>query len=299
VAVSGWLLGVQVVELSGQLHLVKPVFGQVYLWRDGSQLTMVDTGIPGSQDDLAQAFAELGYRRGDLRRVVITYGHEDHAGAAGAVREWGDVQVLAHRADAPIIRGERRRADPSLTAAERPRYDRVAGSLPNLAPCPVDTEVDDGDTIDFGGGLTWSPPLDTPTAASASGCPPTAYCSPATALQTKHPACCSIRSIPIADGPASPPPPCRSFLPMSSASDMRSTRQTRVLPPGANSACCANTDLARSPIRSANSPTEPQTACRKPNLSRLVTDLRTVSLPNDHVSPERHPMTGRLPADVP
>jgi glyoxylase-like metal-dependent hydrolase (beta-lactamase superfamily II) len=85
----------EIVELRPGLHLIKPVFGQAYLWRDGSQLTMGDTGIPGSENELLAAFTELGYRRADLRRVIVTHGHEDHAGSAAAVRSWGDVEVLA------------------------------------------------------------------------------------------------------------------------------------------------------------------------------------------------------------
>jgi glyoxylase-like metal-dependent hydrolase (beta-lactamase superfamily II) len=143
---------VEVTRLGPHLHLIKPVFGQVYLWQDGTQLTMVDTGIPGSQDDLASAFAELGFRRGDLRRVVLTHAHEDHAGAVAALRRWGDVEVLAHRQDAGVVRGERRRPDPVLTAAERPLYEQIATAIPSIPPCPVDTELADGDDVEFGGG---------------------------------------------------------------------------------------------------------------------------------------------------
>lgn len=141
----------EITRLGPQLHLIRLVFGQVYVWQDGSQLTMVDTGIPGSQDELASAFAELGFHRTDLRRIVLTHGHEDHAGSAAAIRRWGHVEVLAHREDAGIVRGDRVRADPVLTAAERPLYER-AGAVPILPPCPVDTELADGDTIEFGGG---------------------------------------------------------------------------------------------------------------------------------------------------
>jgi hypothetical protein len=63
---------VQITRLGPQLHLIKPVFGQRYVWQDASQLTIVDTAIRGSQDDLASASAELGFRRCDLRRVVLT-----------------------------------------------------------------------------------------------------------------------------------------------------------------------------------------------------------------------------------
>lgn len=52
------------------------------------------------------------------RRVVITHAHEDHAGAAAALRRWGDAEILADHANAAVIRGERTRADPNLTPAD-------------------------------------------------------------------------------------------------------------------------------------------------------------------------------------
>jgi glyoxylase-like metal-dependent hydrolase (beta-lactamase superfamily II) len=143
---------VEIVPLRPELHLIKPAFGQTYLWRNGSELTLVDTGIPGSGADLAAAFAELGFRRADLRRVVLTHCHEDHAGSAAEVRGWGDVEVLMHRLDAPVVRGERPRAEPVLTEPERRLFRQVATGLPGVPPCPVDTELSDGDSIDFGDG---------------------------------------------------------------------------------------------------------------------------------------------------
>jgi glyoxylase-like metal-dependent hydrolase (beta-lactamase superfamily II) len=142
----------EIVPLRPELHLIKPAFGQVYLWQDDSGLTMIDTGAPGSEPDLAAACAELGCRRSDLRRVVITHFHQDHAGSAAAVRTWGDVEILAHRLDAPVIRGERRGAEPVLTERELPIYQQVAAHVPNAPPSTVDRELDDGDAIDFGGG---------------------------------------------------------------------------------------------------------------------------------------------------
>lgn len=142
----------EIVPLRPELHLVRPAFGQAYVWQDGSELTLVDTGVPGSAGDLADAFAELGFRRADLRRIVLTHCHEDHAGSAAELRGWGDVEVLAHRLDAPVVRGERPRAEPVLTDAERPLYQQVSTGASTLPPCTVDTELTGGDVIDFGGG---------------------------------------------------------------------------------------------------------------------------------------------------
>jgi hypothetical protein len=45
----------EIIELPPQRHLIRPSFGQVYVWQDGSRLTMVDTGIPGSESDAHEA----------------------------------------------------------------------------------------------------------------------------------------------------------------------------------------------------------------------------------------------------
>jgi glyoxylase-like metal-dependent hydrolase (beta-lactamase superfamily II) len=147
-------VGVEILELSPRLHLVQRPVGQVYVWQDGSELTLIDTGTPGSTGELAAAFADLGFRRADVRRVVLTHCHEDHTGGAAAIREWADVEIMAGAPDAPVIRGDRERAAPVITERERPMFERVMASAVPAAPCPVDTELADGATVPFGGGAT-------------------------------------------------------------------------------------------------------------------------------------------------
>jgi len=38
----------EMTELLPRLHQVDLDFGQVYPWRDGDELTLLDTGVPGS-----------------------------------------------------------------------------------------------------------------------------------------------------------------------------------------------------------------------------------------------------------
>ncbi|MEU6225230.1 MBL fold metallo-hydrolase [Streptomyces sp. NPDC047042] len=139
-------------KLAPDLFMIRTGFPQVYLWCDGSEVTMIDAGFPGDEPRLAAAFAELGFRTTALRRLVLTHHHEDHTGAAADVANWGDVEVIAHRADAPIIRGERRPPRRTLTLEERVVFERLSAGIPPAPPCRVDSEVEAGAIVPIGGG---------------------------------------------------------------------------------------------------------------------------------------------------
>ncbi|MEV7092246.1 MBL fold metallo-hydrolase [Amycolatopsis sp. NPDC051045] len=144
----------ELVEITPRLHLVRYAFGQAYLWQDDDGLTMVDAGIAGSAADTAAAIRAAGRAPEELCRVVLTHSHADHAGAAAELRAWGGVEVLAHRADAPVIRGDRPAAEPVLLDWERPLFEQNSPQAGGLTgpPCAVDRELRDGEEIAFGGG---------------------------------------------------------------------------------------------------------------------------------------------------
>lgn len=145
----------EIAELAPRLHLLAFPVGHVYLWVDRRGLTLVDTGTVGSAPLIAAAIDGLGHRRCDVRRLLLTHFHADHTGSAADIAAWGDVEVYAHRLDAPMIRGEAAGPPPRLTDWEKDLWDRVQAGMPSGAPAPVrvDHELDDGDTIDLGGGV--------------------------------------------------------------------------------------------------------------------------------------------------
>jgi glyoxylase-like metal-dependent hydrolase (beta-lactamase superfamily II) len=145
----------EIVELLPRLHQVGLEFGQAYLWRDGDELTLVDTGIPGSGAAIEQAVNSLGLSRSAVRRIVITHGHEDHAGSAAEIHAWHGAPVYAHHADAAVVRGERRRGEPVITEFERPYWEQVNElGIASMAipPSTVDFELAGGEELDFGDG---------------------------------------------------------------------------------------------------------------------------------------------------
>ncbi|MGI8878949.1 MAG: MBL fold metallo-hydrolase [Jatrophihabitans sp.] len=141
-----------IVELRPNLYRLLLGRYQAYLWREDESVTLIDTGEAGSGPAIDDALQQVGLVGSDLDRVVLTHFHDDHAGAAAEVASWATAQVVAHTADAPVIRGEVEGPPPTFTEFERELHAPVAAGLAPAPPVRVDREVRDGDVLDFGGG---------------------------------------------------------------------------------------------------------------------------------------------------
>ncbi|MFC6794318.1 MBL fold metallo-hydrolase [Halobaculum halobium] len=96
---------------------------------------LVDTGLPGQADQVADALAAHGLDLADVWAVVLTHHDGDHAGGLAAVRERAaDPAVYAHEAATPYVDG---REFPIKSDPDGERYD----------PVPVDVEIQDGVTF--------------------------------------------------------------------------------------------------------------------------------------------------------
>lgn len=134
-----------------RLHMLRFPIGQAYLWCDGEALTLIDAGHAGSADAIEEAVRSLGLRPERLERIVLTHCHRDHVGAAGELAaRWG-ARVLAHRLDAPVVRGERPVPEPVLLDWEVPLYAHGL-TVPEAPPTRVDGELEDGEVLPFGDG---------------------------------------------------------------------------------------------------------------------------------------------------
>ncbi|MGW7525849.1 MBL fold metallo-hydrolase [Streptomyces sp. NPDC054783] len=143
-----------VIELLPRLHLLRFPVGQAYLWRDDDELTLIDAGTIGAGRAIAEAVEDLGHAPENVRRIVLTHFHEDHAGGAGEFAALSGAEVLAHPLDAPFIRGELPGPPPRFEEWELPIHAAATELLPGGTPVPpaAVTGVSDGDVLDFGGG---------------------------------------------------------------------------------------------------------------------------------------------------
>jgi glyoxylase-like metal-dependent hydrolase (beta-lactamase superfamily II) len=115
------------------LQLTRLRFVNAYLVREDDGFTLVDTTVGGAAEDLVAAARVAG---GEIRRIVLTHGHLDHAGSVDALRAAvGDsVEVFLGEADARILAGEQ------VTSGKAP------GSWPKMRTVP-DVRLTGGERI--------------------------------------------------------------------------------------------------------------------------------------------------------
>lgn len=139
------------VEITPRLHMLRFSIGQAYLWRDDTELTLVDAGWAGSAQEVEAALRGAGLDPARIRRIVLTHCHRDHVGAAQVLADRFGAEIVAHPLDAPVIRGELPVPDPDLLDWERPLFEHGL-TTPEAPPTRVDREVTDGEELGFGDG---------------------------------------------------------------------------------------------------------------------------------------------------
>jgi len=84
-------------------HLPEIVGGPTILL--GESVTIVDTGVPGSEDAILAAVEELGRTPDEVADIVITHADGDHVGSLAALVERTGATVWAGTHEADVIEG--------------------------------------------------------------------------------------------------------------------------------------------------------------------------------------------------
>lgn len=151
----------------------------------GDTVTIVDTGVPGSEGTILAAVEELGRSRDEVADIVITHADGDHVGSLAALVEQTGATVWAGAHEADVIEGKAaarggdvkqsgsvdRRFEPGETLALHGGIETVdshghtAGHVALFLP--GERILIAGDAINNRGALAGSPPENTADAAEA------------------------------------------------------------------------------------------------------------------------------------
>lgn len=115
---------------------------------DGAVL--LDTGFPGDQGRIRRGMAKLGLGPRDLKAIVLTHGHIDHAGNAAWAKAWSGAPVYAHPLEQAHIDGTFPYAGFSRVTGV---LEAAGRAVTGYRSVPIDVPIADGQELPFWGGL--------------------------------------------------------------------------------------------------------------------------------------------------
>ena len=128
----------------------RPEVIAAYLFYDGSEAALIETGPTTTVETLLEGIQAAGVHLEELRQLIVTHIHLDHAGAAGVlVRRFPWLRVYVHPVGAPHL------ADPSklLASAARLYGDKLDSLWGPVVAVPTEkiVVVNDGDQVKLPG----------------------------------------------------------------------------------------------------------------------------------------------------
>lgn len=124
-----------------------------FILDDGDGLTLIDTGMPGGHATILEAIQSIGRAPADVRRIVVTHCHSDHAGGLAELKRATSAPVFMHPVDAAMVREGRalRPLSPAPGLLNRLVCRFLLPDAPTeVEPTAVEHEVADGDTLPGG-----------------------------------------------------------------------------------------------------------------------------------------------------
>lgn len=117
---------------------------------DADGAVLLDTGFPGDAARIRRRMAEAGVGPKDVRAILLTHGHIDHAGNAAELREWTGAPVYAHPLEQAHLNGKFPYRGLAWVCGA---LEAAGRAVTNYRPVTIDHELREGDALPFWGGL--------------------------------------------------------------------------------------------------------------------------------------------------
>ena len=143
----------KLMQVSNRLWRIEIGIVNVYLIKTNDGLVLVDAAWPNKSDAILEGVRKTGNNPLDIKHLILTHGHVDHAGSAAEISRRTGAKVYVHAADL------------ALTAKGEAGYDGITvtpGIIPRLVyrfvikpggtkyeSFTIDKTINDGEILQF------------------------------------------------------------------------------------------------------------------------------------------------------
>ncbi len=85
-----------------QIHTLFTGVANTHIVENEHSIVVIDAGMPWQARRIVNAIRALGHSPSDVRLILLTHGHIDHAGSAVALKRLTGAPIAMHRADARL-----------------------------------------------------------------------------------------------------------------------------------------------------------------------------------------------------
>jgi len=126
-----------------------------FLLESSDGCTLIDSGLPGSADQILHAIDKLGKQPKDIRHIVLTHAHPDHIGSFAALKKATTADAYMHPLDAPIVTSGSgfRPMKPAPGFRTGILFRLFVRTVASVEASPIEHRVEDGQVLPIAGGL--------------------------------------------------------------------------------------------------------------------------------------------------
>ena len=143
-------------EIREGVYLISSGRSNSYLL-SGDKLALVDTGMPGGEEEILASISRIGRRPEDLTYLLITQAHMDHMGSVAAIKKASGAKVVASQQEVEYIEGMRKTWKMGREGVGGKVFKGVLFLLETFSfryePVSVDIPCRGGEVIDCFGGI--------------------------------------------------------------------------------------------------------------------------------------------------